>query len=101
MLDHLITDDSEEEETYYHKKIRKMIEEPIRTCDDTEFSQGEIKQMMESFNGKKAPGIDRITSGIFLRNFNTFPRLVTAIYNQYSAVIQYIVSTFLKFKREQ
>jgi len=66
MLDHLITDDREEEETYYHKNIRKMIEEPIQTCDDSEFTQREIKQMIESFNSKKAWGIDGITSGIFL-----------------------------------
>jgi len=31
---------------------------------------------------KKAPGIDGITGGIYLRTFNTFPRLITAIYNQ-------------------
>ena len=43
MLDHLITDDREE--TYYHK-TRKIIEEPIQTCDDSEFTQGEIKQMI-------------------------------------------------------
>jgi hypothetical protein len=81
MLDHFITDDREEE-TYYHKNIRKMIKEPIQTVDDTEFTQVEIKQTVESSNGKKAPGLDGITSGIFLRMFSTFPRLVTAIYNQ-------------------
>jgi len=59
-----------------------MIEEPIQTCEDSEFTQGEIKQTIESFNDQKAPGIDGITSGIFLRTFNKFPRLVTAIYNQ-------------------
>ena len=31
---------------------------------------------------KKAPGIDGITGGIYLRTFNIFPRLITAIYNQ-------------------
>jgi hypothetical protein len=81
MLNHFITDDREEE-TYCHKNTRKMIEEPIQTVDDIEFTQREIKQTIESFNGKKAPGIDRITSRIFLRTFNTFPRLVTVIYNQ-------------------
>ena len=49
MLDHLITDDGEEE-NQHHKNIRKMIEEPIYTRDDAEFTQGEIKQMIESFN---------------------------------------------------
>jgi len=41
MLDHLITDDREEE-NQHHKKIRKMIEETIYTRDDAEFTQGEI-----------------------------------------------------------
>jgi len=81
MLDHLITEDREEEETYHYKNIRKMIEEPIQTSDNTKFTQGEIKQMIESFNGKKALGIDGITSGIFLCTSNKFPRLITAIYN--------------------
>jgi len=40
------------------------------------------KRKIESFNGKKAPGIDGITIGIFLRTFHKFPRLVTTIYNQ-------------------
>jgi len=31
---------------------------------------------------KKAPGIDGITGGIYLRTFNIFLRLVTTIYNQ-------------------
>jgi len=59
-----------------------MIEEPIQTSDDKEFTQGEIKQTIESFNGKKGPGIDGITSGIFLCAFNKFPSLITVIYNQ-------------------
>ena len=37
---------------------------------------------MESFNRKKAQGMDGITSDILLRTFNKFPRLITAIYNQ-------------------
>jgi hypothetical protein len=74
----------EEEETHHYNNIRKMIEEPINTCDDTEFTQGEIKQTIESLNGKKARGIqvDGITSGIFLQIFNKIPTLLTAIYNK-------------------
>ena len=40
------------------------------------------KQTIASFNRKKAPGTDGITSDIYLRTFNKFPRLVTEIYNQ-------------------
>ena len=79
MANHLIPDDIEEEESYYHKQIRKMVEEPIDTRDDKEFTKGELKQMIESFNGKKAPGIDGITRGIYLRTFNNLPRLITEI----------------------
>ena len=81
MLDHIITEDREEE-TSYHKNIRKMIEEPTTTCDDEEFTQEEIKQMIESFSDKKAPEIDGVTRGIYLRTFNKFPRIVTTIYNE-------------------
>jgi len=81
MLDHLITGDIEEE-ILLHKIISKMIEEPIYTRDEAEFTQGEIKQTIESFNKKKAPGMDGIKSDIFLRTFNKFPRLITAIYIQ-------------------
>jgi hypothetical protein len=82
MLDNIIAEDKEEEETYHHNSVRKMTEEPIHTSDDTEFTQAEIKQTIEIFNGKKAPGIDGIKSGLFLRTFNKFPRQITAIYNQ-------------------
>jgi hypothetical protein len=81
MLDHLFTGDTEED-TLHHKNIRKTIEEPICTSDDLEFSREEIKHTIESFSDKKAPGIDGITGGIYRRTFNTFPRLITAIYNQ-------------------
>jgi hypothetical protein len=59
-----------------------MVEEPIDTRDDKDFTQGEIKQIIGSFNGKKAPGRDGITRGIYLRTFNNLPRLITEIYNQ-------------------
>jgi hypothetical protein len=52
-----ITEDKGKEVTCHHNKLRKMIQEPIHTCEDTECTQGEIKQTIESFNGKKAPGI--------------------------------------------
>jgi len=81
MLDHRITDDGEEE-NQHHKNIRKIIEEPIYTSDDAEFTQGEIKQTIEIFNRNKASGMDGITIDTFLRTFNKFPRIVTAIYNQ-------------------
>ena len=49
---------------------------------DVQFSREEIRQTIVSLNDKKAPGIDGITGRIFLRTFNLFPELLTAIYNQ-------------------
>jgi hypothetical protein len=46
MTDYLITYD-EEEENQHRKNIRKMVDEPIHTSDDAEFTQGEIKQTIE------------------------------------------------------
>ena len=65
------------------KELRKTIEVSIRTRDDVDFSREEIKHAIESFNDKKAPRIDGITGGIYLRIFNIFHRLETAIYNQF------------------
>jgi len=77
MLDHLSTENTEQD-TLHHKNIRRTIEETILTGDDLVFSREEIKHTIESFSDKNAPGI----GGIYLRTFNTFPRLITAIYNQ-------------------
>ena len=81
LLDYLYTEDREEE-TLYHKTLRKNLEELINTSDDEEFSREEIKQTIDSFNHKKAPGIDGITGRIYQRTFTIFPRVITAIYNQ-------------------
>ena len=72
MLDHLITDDGEEE-NQHHKNIRKMIAESNYTSDGAEFTQREIKQTIESFNRKKAPGMDGIASDIVLRTLENSP----------------------------
>jgi len=78
ILDYLFTEDSGED-NLHHKNIRKAIEEPIHTDDDAEFTQEEIKNTIESFNHKKAPGLDGITGGIYHRMFHMFPRIITTI----------------------
>jgi hypothetical protein len=70
------------EETLHHKNIRKYIEEPLNTRDDIAFSREEIKETIDSFNQKKAQGIDGITGGTYQRTYNIFPRVINAIYNQ-------------------
>jgi hypothetical protein len=77
LLDYLFTEDRDEETL--HKNIRKNIKEPTDTSDNVEFSREEIKHTIDSFNHKKATGTDRITSGIYQRTFNIFPRAITVI----------------------
>jgi len=69
LLDYLFEEDNVEENTH-QKTIRKAVEEPMKTRDNIKFSREEIKQVIESFDVKKTPGIDGITAGIYLRTFN-------------------------------
>jgi hypothetical protein len=63
MVDYIFTED-EEEDNLLQENIRKTIEEPISTRDDVKFSREEVKHTIESFNDKKAPGIDGIPGRI-------------------------------------
>jgi len=81
LLDYLFEEYNTEENQYQTQK-RKIVELTIKTIDHIEFSREEIKKAIESFNDKKAPGIDGITAGIYLRTFKTFPNLITTIYNE-------------------
>jgi len=73
VLEYLFAEDREHEKTLHHKNIRKYIEEPLNTRDDVAFSREEIKHTIDSFNKKKAPGIDGITGGIYQRIYKKFP----------------------------
>ena len=42
-----------------------MVEEPIYKSDDSQFTQGEINQMIECFKRKMSDGLNGITSDIF------------------------------------
>ena len=53
MLDYLFKENSEEKNSH-QKKLRRTIEEPIRTSDDVQFSREEIKHAIESLNDKKS-----------------------------------------------
>ena len=81
ILDYLYKEDCGEEEPH-HKSIRKNVDEPIYTEDDVEFTLEEIKQTIESFSQKKAPGLDGITGGIYKTVLLIFPRILTTMYNQ-------------------
>ena len=69
ILYYLFTEDSGED-NLHHRNIKKVIEEPVHTDDDAEFTQEKIKNTIESFYHKKAPGLDGITGGIYQRMFH-------------------------------
>ena len=80
-LEYLTPKDDKSEESKHHKQIRKLIEEPMETGDDKDFTEEEIRQTIQSIDHKKAKGEDGITSKILLWTFERFPLLVTSLYN--------------------
>ena len=79
---HLIPEDNPQDDTDYHKSIRRLTEQPIETIDDRDFSQDEVRKIIEGFNPKKAPGPNGITSDILTLVFKSVPKTVTSIYNE-------------------
>jgi hypothetical protein len=82
IAEQLIPEDNPQDDTVYHKNIRRLTEQPINTFNDRDFSQDEIRQVIEGFNPKKAPGPDGITSDILTLIFKSIPKTVTSIYNE-------------------
>jgi len=46
IMDQLNPDDNPQDDTYYHKNVRKQTE-PIHTPDDREFTREEVGQVIE------------------------------------------------------
>jgi len=67
--------------THRHKNVRRPTE-PIETTDDRGFTQDEVRQIVEGFNPRKAPGPDGITSEILILVFKSISKTVTSIYNE-------------------
>jgi len=72
MMEQLIPEDSAQDDTEYHRNIRRLTE----TTDDKEFTQDEVRQIIERFNPRKAPGPDGIISEMLTLTFKTFPKLL-------------------------
>jgi hypothetical protein len=64
MAEQLIPEDNPQDDTDHQKNITRQTEQPIETIDDRDFSQDEVRQIIEDFNPRKAPGPDGITSDI-------------------------------------
>jgi len=81
IFDYIFTEDQVTDNSHHHI-ITQAIEEPTYTEDDVDFSREEIQNVIDSFNQKKAPGLDGFTGGIYQRMIQLFPRTTTTIYNQ-------------------
>jgi hypothetical protein len=53
ILEYLIPKDEEAEETDHHKRVRTLIEEPMETEDDRDFTTEEIRQTIMSIDHKR------------------------------------------------
>ena len=61
-MDQMIPEDNPQDDT--DKEIRRQTEQPIDIADDKDFTQDDVRQVIEGFIPKKAPGPDGITSEI-------------------------------------
>jgi len=76
-----MTEDNVQDVTVHHKNVRRLTEQPIETTDDKEFTQDEVRQIIESFKPGKTSGPDGITSEILKLVFKSIPKTLTSIYN--------------------
>jgi hypothetical protein len=82
LIEQLIPKDDAQDDTDRHMNIRRLAEQPIGTTDDKEFTQDEVRRIIESFNPRKSRGPDGITSEILTFVFKSLPKTVTSIYNK-------------------
>jgi hypothetical protein len=53
MIDHIIPNDEQTDNTDYHKRIRDLSTEPILTTDDSYYTPAEVKNAIDDLNHKK------------------------------------------------
>jgi hypothetical protein len=82
LMDLLIPEDNTQDDTSQHKSTRSLAAQPLDTTNDRKFTQDEVRQTIESFNSRKAPGPDGITKEILTLIFQNIPQTITAMYNE-------------------
>jgi hypothetical protein len=82
MLEHLIPEDDPQNDIDQQKEVRRQTDKPINTADDKEFTQDEVRQILEGFKDKKAPGPNGITNEIVKIVFKAIPKTMTQLYNE-------------------
>ena len=81
-LDQLTPEDNPQDDTDYHKSVRRRADQPINTINDKAFTQGEVRQVIVRLKQKKAPGPNGITNEIVKLIFKAIPKTITSIYNE-------------------
>jgi hypothetical protein len=81
MIEQLISEDHTRDDTDHHMSIRRLTGQSIETTDDREFTQDEVRWIIEGFNPRRAPGPDGITAEILTLIFKSIPKTVTSVYN--------------------
>jgi len=82
MIEQLIPVDNVQEDTDRHMNIWRLTEQPIESTNDREFTQDVLREIIEVFNPRKAPGPDGITREILILVLKSIPKTVTSIYNE-------------------
>jgi len=81
LLKHLFPDDDPQKDTDRQKEARRHTKQPINTADDKQFTQDEVRQLVEVFKDKKTPGPNGITNEIVKKVFQAIPKIMTRLYN--------------------
>jgi len=81
MIEQLILEDNAQDDTDYYMNIRRLADHPIETPDDKEFTHDKVKQTIENFNPRKAPGPDGITSETLKLAFKSISKTGISIYS--------------------
>jgi hypothetical protein len=82
MLQHLFLEDDPQNDTDQQKEVRRQTDQTINMADDKEFTQDEVRQILEGFKDKKAPRPNGITNEIVKIVFKAIPKTMTQMYNE-------------------
>jgi hypothetical protein len=82
MMETFAPKDNDLDNNDYHKAVQTLVEQPVNTEDDREFTKEELGNTIASMNNNKAPGTDGITGNIYKQVFNMVQTIVTTLYNR-------------------
>jgi len=83
MIEELSPEDNAQENTDHHMNTWRIIEQPMDSTEDRDFTQNELRVTIERLSPRKAPGQDWITREFLMRVFKSIPKNVTSIYNEF------------------